>query len=475
MNPNSSPKRGNLFSRTAVGLALSLGLASGAFVAQPAFAAKKESAPKIEFSKSFAAAAADLDKALSEASKNAAIQAAQQQARAAKDPQAKAAAAAQVDAALGGGKAKLDAAAAAASTTGDKLKLGEMTRTYGVLTDDVALQHQGLVLMLDSGALKPEMTGQVQFLAGVTAYQKGDYAGAVKYLEPAKAGGYQDQQGLLDRVLADAYKRTGNTTGALTMAQRDLAAAKAAGTKPGETAIRTALQAAYDGKQAPAATDLALLLVQNYPSQSAWSNSINVVRQLASYQSQENLDLMRLMSRAGAMTNRADYLEYIQNADPRRLPGEALKVIEAGIASGKLTASDSFVTEARQIANGRLSADRASLAGLERDARAASASGATVSGAGDAFLSYGDAAKAEALYTIALGKSGIDNDRVLTRLGIAQVDQGKAAEAQATFAKVQGARKPIAQLWSAYAAQKAGGAAAAPAPAAAPAAPATTQ
>jgi Flp pilus assembly protein TadD len=100
------------------------------------------------------------------------------------------------------------------------------------------------------------------------------------------------------------------------------------------------------------------------------------------------------------------------------------------------------------------------LPGLERDARAGNATAATVSGAGDAFLSYGDAAKAEALYTIALGKAGVDSPRVLTRLGIAQVDQGKAAEAQATFAKVQGPRKPIAQLWSAYAASKAGGAAA---------------
>ena len=65
-----------------------------------------------------------------------------------------------------------------------------------------------------------------------------------------------------------------------------------------------------------------------------------------------------------------------------------------------------------------------------------------------------------------MGKPGVDQNRVLTRLGIAQIDQGKAAEAQATFAKVQGARAPVAKLWSAYAASKSGAAAA---PAAAPA------
>lgn len=460
MMPTSQPKRGTLFSRSALGLALSLGVAAGALVAQPAFAAKKNeqpAGPKIEFSGAFSKSAAELDKTLAEASKNAAVQAASQQARAAKDPAAKAAAAAQVDAALGGAKAKLDASAAVATTPGDKLKQGEMTRTYGVLVDDVALQHQGLVQMLDSGVLAPQMMGQVQFLAGVTAYQKADYPGAIKYLEPAMASGYRDQQGLLQRVLGDAYKRTGNSAGALRVAQADIAAAKAAGTKPSDASIRTALQAAYDGKQAGPAIDLAVQLVQNYPVKQSWTSAIAVVRALGGYQAQENLDLMRLMSRANAMDSRNDYVEYIQNADPRRLPGEALKVIEAGVASGKLTASDTFVAEGRQIANGRLAADRASLPGLERDARAASATGATVSGAGDAFLSYGDAAKAEALYTIALTKSGADRDRVLTRLGIAQTDLGKNAEAQANFAKVQGARKPIAQLWSAYAAQKAGG------------------
>ena len=90
----------------------------------------------------------------------------------------------------------------------------------------------------------------------------------------------------------------------------------------------------------------------------------------------------------------------------------------------------------------------------ERDARKASATEATVTGAADALLSYGEPANAEELYTIALGKPGADMPRVLTRLGIAQVDQGKYAAAQETFAKVTGKRQPIARLWSSYAASK---------------------
>jgi hypothetical protein len=204
-------------------------------------------------------------------------------------------------------------------------------------------------------------------------------------------------------------------------------------------------------------------LVQAYPSTENWSGAIVVVREIGKFPSQETLDLMRLMGRTNSYAEERDYIEYIQAADPRRLPGEALKVIEAGLAAGKLRAADTFVSEARGIASARVGADRASLVALERDARLPSATAATVGGAADAFLSYGESAKAADLFTIALAKPGAEQDRLQTRLGIAQADLGNYAGAQATFAKVGGSRKYLAQLWSIYAGLKA-----APAPAAAP-------
>jgi hypothetical protein len=83
MTRTSTPNRGNPFSRTALALALSLGVAAGALVAQPAFAAKPPAGPKIEFSSGFAKAAAELDKSLADASKNAEVTAATAQVRSA--------------------------------------------------------------------------------------------------------------------------------------------------------------------------------------------------------------------------------------------------------------------------------------------------------------------------------------------------------------------------------------------------------
>ncbi|MGB3739034.1 MAG: hypothetical protein WA948_06735, partial [Pontixanthobacter sp.] len=115
-----------------------------------------------------------------------------------------------------------------------------------------------------------------------------------------------------------------------------------------------------------------------------------------------------------------------------------------------LKSSDPFVAEARQTVDAQLAADRAELPSLERDALKSDATAVTANAAGDVFLSYGEAAKAESIYTAALTKSGIDRNRVLTRLAIAQADQGKYAEADATFAKVEGQRSALAGLWRAY-------------------------
>ena len=211
------------------------------------------------------------------------------------------------------------------------------------------------------------------------------------------------------------------------------------------------------------------MLIKDYPTSANAGAAVQIVRELANYGAQDNLDLMRLMGRSNGYLESRDYVEYIQASDPRRLPGETLDVIAAGVAAGKLRAADVFVADAKTQASGRLAADKASLAGYEADARKASATETTISGAADTLLSYGKAAEAEELYKLALAKSGVDTNRALTRLGIAQYDQGKYAEAQASFAKVTGPRMALAKLWAGWAQGKAKPAAPAPAPAAAPA------
>lgn len=421
----------------------------------PLLAKEKQAGPK--YSEAFIKIAAPIQKAMNDATAGLS---------GALTPDKLAPIKAKLDASLGGNAAAaVSSAEASATTPDDKALLGSMIHNYGVIAQDEPMMLKGLKVSIASGALAPDQLGKANFDAGATSYDLKDYAGATTYLKAAKDAGYHDPGNQLDLVLADAYTRSGNAGAAADVTSQAIAAARAAGTKPSESALRSALQASYDAKNLPNSVDLSTELVRDYPAPGSWSSAISVVRALGDYAGQENLDLMRLMSRTDAMTQRADYLEYVENADPRRLPGETLKVLDAGVAAGKLQPSDNFVSEMRKIATTRLAADKASLPGLERDARAASANAATASGAGDAFLSYDQPAKAEDLYKAALGKPGVDKDRVLTRLGIAQADQGNYAAARQSFGQVSGPRTSIAKLWSAYATVKQGGGAA-PAPAA---------
>ncbi|MFC6621789.1 hypothetical protein [Novosphingobium panipatense] len=436
-----------LVSRVALAVALSSGLAVVA--ATPAVAAKKEKAGATNFSPEFVKVAAPIQKAMADAT--AKISGGQA------TPENLAAAKQAFDAGVGGdGKAVFQNAVGTATTPDDKSALGSMMRNYGIISQDLALKQQGNMLLLESGKLDAAAVGSTNYDAGVTAYQMKDYPNSAKYLKAAKDAGYVDSSGQLDLVLADAYKRSNNPQAALQMAKDDIAAAQAKGAAPSESALRNVLQQTYTAKQLGPSTEYAAMLAQYYPG--AWNTSISVVRQLASLPRDQNVDLMRLMYVTGSMNDRRDYLEYLENVDPRAFPGEASKIMNDGLAKGKLTAAD---VPDKANTESRVAADKASLAATERDANKAGATGATVVAAGDVFLSYDQPAKAETFYSKASSMAGVDANKVALRLGMSQALQGKYAAAQTSLAKVSGTRQPVAKLWDAYAKGKASPAAAA--------------
>lgn len=451
------PRRGKLLSRSVFAAALALGTATGlAATAAPAMAAPK--APKMNFSKGFVAVAGPLQKTIEDAKKRADVAAAKAELDAAIQAQNNAgatAARAKLAAALAGEKGQLDQAFAAIANEDDRFMFGTMAVGLGSFAADNALQRRGLDAMISSGKADPTQVPRFRYFAGSMAYQDKDYAAAQANLQAAVDAGFFENNA--EAILAESYIGGGKTQQGLGVLKTAIARAKAAGTPAPAGWYRRGLGASYNAKLPGEAANFAMLLVQDYPSRENWGGAITVVREIGKFSAQDTLDLMRLMGRTNSYAEERDYIEYVQAADPRRLPGEVAKVIEAGVAAGKLKASDAFIADAKAQASGRIAADKASLAGYEADARKGGATLATVTGAADALLSYGEAAKAADLYAIALGKPGVDAALANTRLGIAQVDLGKYAEAQATLAKVTGPRQPIAQLWSTYAAQKAKG------------------
>ena len=452
----------------AIGLMTGTATLSTTVMAAPA-------APKMNFTKPFAAVAGPLSKALEDLKKAPTFIAAQgkvtaatsalQQARGtaaiAQARSAREAAVAELRATMTAQISQLEGVFAAIGNQDDRLMAGQIATNLGSMALDPALQRRGVVAMIESGKVSPADLPKFQYYAGSLAYDVKDYAAARAGLQAAVSAGYHDNDA--DALLAEAYLSDNQVPQGLAVLKQAIAQRNSTPSKAPAGWYRRGLGAAYKANLLDQATDFAISLVKAYPTSDNWSGAITVVREIGKFPAQETLDLMRLMGRTNSYAEERDYVEYIQAADPRRLPGEVLKVIEAGVAAGKLRATDTFVSEARGIANMRIAADRASLVGLERDARSPTASAATVGGAADAFLSYGEAAKAESLFNLAMAKPGAEQDRLLTRLGIAQLDQGNYAGSQATFARVGGTRKYLAQLWSIYAGLKA-----APAPVAAP-------
>jgi tetratricopeptide (TPR) repeat protein len=427
---------GGMIGKTALALALSTGaLTVGATAA---FAKEKE--PKVEkasYSKEFVGAAAPIQKtmnALDEAKKKGADAAAQK-------------------ALVANAPAELAAAEAAIKTPLDRMAAGGWAVSLGGTLNDIAMRQRGMQNMLDSGQVPAANVTEYQFYLGNFAYSNKDFPAAVKALTAVVAANYKDDTAA--ELLADSYSQQGQNAEALAALKAAVDARKAAGGAVPEGWFKRANLIAYKSKLGPQAIEWSTMMVENDPTPINWLGAGQLVREFGQFTNQESLDLGRLLLRSGGFQNdpkyvEREYIEYIEAADPRRLPGEVLKVTDMGVKSGVLKANDPFVSDALSQSKGRIAADKASLPALDKEARAGK-DGKSALAMADAYLSYDEPAKAEEMYKMAIAKGAIDKDRALTRLGIAQIDQDKFEDAKASFAQVTGARAPLARLWATFA------------------------
>ena len=336
----------------------------------------------------------------------------------------------------------------------------------GNAMDDQDLQLQGINLMLDSGLTDQKLTGQLSYAAYQIYEGQDDVPNARQALERAIDAGYSTEATMSDgstrtigaddlrRVVAQLYFDRDQYGEGLTYLSSQIEERKASGGTVPEAWIKSALATAYENNLSEETPKYVALLAENYPSDAVWGDAVIITMNANQYQNPEVMDLLRLARRTKAYNDPRVLSEYVEVLDARRYPGEVVAVIDEGFASGVADKTDPYLVETRKEAAGRVESDKAGLSGLASDARAANANLKTLVVAGDTFLSYDRPAEAEEFYTKALGMSGVETPLVLTRLGIAQYDQGKYDEAIETFGKVEGARRDLANLWAIYAAQQ---------------------
>lgn len=348
-------------------------------------------------------------------------------------------------------KAQLPTVIAAIENDTDRFAAGNLVLIVGTKSSDSALQRQGLELMLESGQTPPEQVGQFHFFVGNLALAANDFAPARAALEAAQAAGYTEDN--IEGLIAETYFQENNAAQGLAYLKGAIDQRIAAGQPIDNQWLLRGLKMAYESNDAAAATEWSTLLVTASPSEENWLNAIQVVGAVNNFDTQTELDLLRLMLATNTLKERRDFVSYIEAADPRIMANEVARVLAAGTQAGIFTESDEYYVDVKRVVDQRAPEDQAESAALAQEA-SSSTSGNAAQSAGDVFYSLADYAQAEAMYKMAVEK-GADRERNLTRLGIAQAQQGKNADARATFEQVSGPRAPVAQLWTAYVSSKA--------------------
>lgn len=363
-------------------------------------------------------------------------------------------------------KAAMAEAETKIASNDDKYQYYSLLLNLSIMTNDAAMQNQALKGMLDTGLVPTEQQGQFYAIVANNAVLAKDYDAALAYAEKARALGYKPEQvapTLAQAIWGKAGDDKVEIARGLKIFGEGIQAMKAAGQEvPAQWyAVGVSKAAAAD---LPELKEWALMAYDAQPSGENLRTLLRIFqRDNPTMSNRENLDLLRLMNVSGGLALKPDYTEYAEMAFKGGIFGEVKSAIDAGRAKGVLSSTDGADTYT--VASQRISGDKASLGAAERDAAKAS-TGKIAAATADAYMGYGDYAKAVSLFEMALQKGGVDTDEVTTRLGIAKVRAGDTAGAREAFSKVTtGIRGGIAKLWLKYLDRKA----AAPAAQAAPA------
>ena len=346
-----------------------------------------------------------------------------------------------------GADAAVTAAEAAATTPDDKFVAAQLRLQVGGATKNQAMQQKAVAGMLSSGsALATGDAPKLNFYAGQFAYLANDFPRAIQYLTEADRLGYKPPEQDTYLLLAESNFKSNNVPAGLAFVDKAVAAKTAAGAKAPEAWYQRAASVAYKAKLNSESAKWTRAQVRAYPSVDNWRSALVVYRDSATRDGNLNLDIFRLMRLTKSLAGERDYYEFASLATERGLPGEAKSIIDEGMATSAIPANSRALTELRTMASAKVAGDQASLAAAERQA-GASATGKVAAATADAYLGYGQDAKAIALYKTALTKGGVDVDAVNTRMGIALARSGDKAGARTAFTAVKGARADIAAFW----------------------------
>ena len=346
------------------------------------------------------------------------------------------------------------AQAVATKTPYEEYVINKFLSIVAINLKDMNTARTAAEAALASPAMPPEDKKDLLHNAFILESANNNYPGIIQYGKQLEAVAPLDPEQLAN--MAIAYYNTKDTATAQQYAEKAIAAAKAAGKQPPQAALEITMNAqAKANPEAAVATLEQIVSTNNSPGE--WSKLISVSFSAKGMNDVVAMNLYRLMlvtkSFTGGEAGLAGKL-----ANQLRYYGDAVAILEAGGVHGAdLNVARSNAAKEQGLLNAETSAARKS-------------GGQAALNVAEALYGYGRYADAEALAAQA-GKGGKNPGEAQMVVGMAQVRQGKFADAAQAFQSVSGnpAMMKAAHLWGIFARQQAGGGqSAAPAPAGTP-------
>jgi hypothetical protein len=327
-------------------------------------------------------------------------------------------------------KAKLDASAALAKTPLDNVEIAKLRVNMASSTQDWANLVVYLQNGLDTGLLTPDLVKAYKY-GFVSAYANlkdnpKTMAALRAYVD--EFGGTADQYFALGQDMVKA-----NDPAGLGYVEKGIAAAKTAG-KPTEGQYGLLLAAYKDGPKYYEALEQ---MIVDYPTDNNWKRYLARAQTAPGFTAAGKdirIDIYRVALAAGVKLSQSELEAYADETVNKGLPGEAVAALEPFKAELSAKAQATFANAGKKAAD-----DKAGLAKDEKNTLA-KGTGEQIANLGEAFMTYGDNAKAVETMKAGLAKGIADAgkaDIVKLHLGIAQLKSGDKAGAQATWAEIK--------------------------------------
>ncbi|PHV07570.1 hypothetical protein CSQ96_10300 [Janthinobacterium sp. BJB412] len=328
--------------------------------------------------------------------------------------------------------------------------LNRMRVALGSSTNNNAMAMPALEAVINSGKLPS--VDQVQFIQalGNMYYNAKDYPKAIVWFSR-----YQTESGDTKTVrpyILRAMFFNNDFANVKTEVEKDLAAAKAAGTRPAIELLQ--LQANVGAKTKDTALYLVAIegLVTYYPTEAYWTDLLSRTQGKASYASQRfQLDMLRLQKTVLSKMAAEDYTDLAELALQAGFFVEAKKAVDAGFEAGELGTGPNAAKhkKLRDTANKGAADDAKTIASGEA-AAAKSKDGVGLVNLGYAYVTMDQFDKGLELMEKGIAKGVLKNpEDAKLRLAYAYAMAGKKAEAVKALSAVQGAdgRNDLARYW----------------------------